>query len=88
MKSDISRPFIVQTSTIQVKATGTKFNVKEYDSNLVTEVTLVSGKIIVNESDDNKNSQLISELNPDQHLDYNRQTKDKVPLLTMTHTDI
>lgn len=77
VKSDVSRPFIVQTSTLQVKATGTKFNVHEYGSNPITEVTLVSGKVFVNASDNNKNSKLISELNPNQHLAYNRQTKVK-----------
>ena len=87
MKSDNSRPFIVQTSTLQVKATGTKFNVLEYDSNPETEVTLVSGKISVNELDNNKNPQLISELNPNQHLVYNRQTKG-INTITMTHTDL
>lgn len=75
VESDISKPFIVQTPTIEIKATGTKFNVQEYDYNPVTEVTLVSGKVIVNETGNNKNPQLISELDPDQHLAYNRQTK-------------
>ena len=77
VESDILKPFIVQTPTIEIKATGTKFNVQEYDSNPVTEVTLVSGKVTVNESGNYKNPQLISELDPDQHLTYNRQTKDR-----------
>lgn len=77
VESDNSKPFIVQTSTLQIKATGTKFNILEHDSDPVTEVTLVSGKITVNELDNNKNLQLISELHPDQHLVYNRQTKVK-----------
>ncbi len=77
VESDVSRPFIVRTSTIEVKATGTKFNVQEYDLNPITEVTLVSGKIFVNESDNKNNPQLISELNPDQHLDYCKQTGEK-----------
>jgi len=76
VEGDILKPFIVRTPALEVKATGTKFNVQEYDSNPVTEVTLVSGKILVSESDDNKNTHLISELNPDQHLTYNRQTKE------------
>jgi len=75
VESDILKPFIVRTPAIEVKATGTKFNVQEYDSNPVTEVTLVSGKILVSESDDSKIPHLISELNPDQHLTYNSQTK-------------
>jgi transmembrane sensor len=73
VKSDVSRPFIVHTSNLQVKATGTKFNVLEYSSNPVTEVTLISGKIFVNKSK-GRDSQLISELNPNQHLDYNIKT--------------
>jgi transmembrane sensor len=77
VKSDISRPFIVQTPTLQVKATGTKFNVQEYVSNPITEVTLVSGKVFVNESDIEKNSTLFLELHPDQHLIYNKQNKTK-----------
>jgi ferric-dicitrate binding protein FerR (iron transport regulator) len=77
VKSDVTRPFIVETSTLQVKAAGTKFNVQEYNSNPVSEVTLVSGKVFVNESGNKKNSQLISELNPDQHLVYNREIRAK-----------
>lgn len=77
VKSDISRPFIVETPTIEVKATGTKFNVQEYDSHPVIEVTLISGKVFVSERTKDLNSQLISELNPDQHLVYYKQTKTK-----------
>jgi len=75
VEGDILKPFIVRTPTFEVKATGTKFNVQEYNSNPVTEITLVSGKILVSKSDDNKNTHLISELNPDQHLTYNKQSK-------------
>jgi len=71
-----SRPFIVHTSGLDVMATGTKFNVLEYDSNPVTEVTLVSGKVFVNKPD-NGNMRLISELSPNQHLKYNQQTEEK-----------
>lgn len=73
VKSNVSSPFIVRTKTLQVKATGTKFNVLDYDLNPVTEVTLVSGKVFVN-GIDNINPELVSELNPNQHLDYDRQT--------------
>lgn len=72
VKSDISRPFIVQTSSMAVKATGTKFCVLEHESNPITEVTLVSGKVFVNELGDK--SELISELSPNQQLKYNIQT--------------
>lgn len=77
VKSDISRPFVVRTSALEVKATGTKFNIQEYDSNPLTEVTLVSGKVVVNELDHKNNPELITELKPDQHFTYNRETRDK-----------
>jgi transmembrane sensor len=73
VKSDVSRPFIVKTSNLLVKATGTKFNVMDFESNPMTEVTLLSGKVFVNGSNI-KNSSLISELNPNQHLQYNKET--------------
>ena len=73
---DIKRPFIVETSTLQIKATGTKFDVLEYDSNPVTEVSLISGKVFINEFDNEKNIRLISELDTDQHFTLNRQSKE------------
>jgi ferric-dicitrate binding protein FerR (iron transport regulator) len=76
VKSNVHSPFIVQTPTLQVKATGTKFNVQDYDSSPEAEVTMVSGKTFVYESG-KRNTQLISELNPNQHLAYKKQTKSK-----------
>ena len=77
VESDETRPFIVETTTLKVKATGTKFNVQEYVNNPVSEVMLVSGKLTINESDPDKNFQLISELSPNQYLAYNRNTKER-----------
>lgn len=70
-------PFIVQTSTLQVKATGTKFNVQEYSSNHFSEVALVSGKVFVNELYKKDKHYLTTELYPNQCLIYNRKTKEK-----------
>jgi ferric-dicitrate binding protein FerR (iron transport regulator) len=72
-ESDVSRPFIVQTSTLQVRAEGTKFNVFEYDSGTESEVTLVTGKVSVIGNLES-GSQLISDMNAGQHLEYNKQT--------------
>lgn len=74
-KSDI--PFIVQTSTLQVEATGTKFNVQEYSSDYISEVALVSGKIFVNELNNENKINLIAELHPNQRLIFNRQSKER-----------
>jgi transmembrane sensor len=76
IKSDISRPFIVQSSTLSVIATGTKFNVSDYYSNTVKEVTLVTGKVSVNKNSDKKPVEIVK-LNPDQHLQFNEQTQEK-----------
>jgi transmembrane sensor len=73
VKSDLSNPFIVTTSDLHVEATGTKFNVFNYDSESISEVTLVSGKVKVT-GYDQKNSKLISDMDPGQHLEYDRNT--------------
>lgn len=75
VRSDVSRPFIVQTPTLNVEAVGTKFNVRENSSNPNSEITLVSGKIIVRELQNKKEPHLISELAPNQHLSFNRITR-------------
>jgi transmembrane sensor len=75
VKSDVSHPFIVRTSNFMVKATGTKFNVLNYESNRISEVTLVSGKVSVNELTNGDKSNLISKLGPNQHLNYDKQNK-------------
>jgi transmembrane sensor len=73
--SNASLPFIVKTADLTIKATGTKFNVMGYNSDLKSEITLVDGKVSVCELDKNGNSTLLKELNPDQHLVYNKSTK-------------
>lgn len=68
--------FIVQTSTLEVKVTGTRFNVQEYSSNNIAEIALAEGKVFVNElNNDSNQSKLIAELYPNQRLIYNTQTK-------------
>src|ERR1035437_6328233 len=44
---DQTRPFIVRTSTINIKVYGTTFNVKAYKDDDVDEATLVKGKITI-----------------------------------------
>jgi transmembrane sensor len=68
-------PFIVKSTNLSVKATGTRFNVLDYNSDTKSEVTLVSGKVYVSESDTSGCSKFISELTPNQHMIYYDQTK-------------
>ncbi len=44
---DQTRPFIVRTSTINIKVYGTTFNVKAYKDDDIAEATLVKGKITI-----------------------------------------
>lgn len=68
-------PFIVKTSNLTIKATGTKFNVFGYNSDSKSEITLLDGKVFVDELNTDGSSRLVSELNPNQHLIFNKCTK-------------
>jgi transmembrane sensor len=70
VESDIHKPFIVETSLLTVKATGTKFSVSEYTSDDEAEVTLVSGKVEVNLTG-GKNIES-SNLSVNQHFSFNK----------------
>ena len=64
-----SKPFEVFTSTLIVRATGTKFNVKAYPNESVTTATLVEGKIDIRKRSWSKDDDGI-ELSPKQCLVY------------------
>ncbi len=46
--ADKVHPFIVSTNKLNVKATGTQFNVEAYSTDTITAVTLMEGKVNVN----------------------------------------
>ena len=71
VESNPRKPFIVETSSLSVKATGTKFNVSGYTSADKVEVTLVSGKVEVSLTDD-KNNITSSKLKMNQHFSFNK----------------
>jgi ferric-dicitrate binding protein FerR (iron transport regulator) len=71
VESNREKPFIVETSSLSVKATGTKFNVSGYTSAEEAEVTLVSGKVEVSLTDDKKNIKS-STLDINQHFSFNK----------------
>ena len=83
VKSDPEKPFIVVTSSLKVKATGTKFNVSVYPDAEDEGVTLVSGKVEVVTTDRN-NTEARSELKPNQHLSFSRATGTS----TIINTDV
>ncbi|MDO9341621.1 MAG: DUF4974 domain-containing protein, partial [Bacteroidales bacterium] len=71
VESDLKKPFIVETSSLSVKAIGTKFSVSGYTSADEAEVTLVSGKVEVSLTDDKKNIKS-SKLDINQHFSFNK----------------
>jgi ferric-dicitrate binding protein FerR (iron transport regulator) len=69
VKSDELRPFIVTTHRFNVKATGTKFNIRAYSDDKSPQVALVEGKVAVTEKTKN-NPERIS-LKPNEILNFN-----------------
>jgi transmembrane sensor len=66
---DKSRPFIVSTSHIKVRALGTEFNVKAYPTDKTIETTLVQGSVKVENSNTAIGSGSVV-LKPNQKLTY------------------
>jgi ferric-dicitrate binding protein FerR (iron transport regulator) len=70
VQSDVTRPFIVKTQSVNVMATGTKFNVQAFSGSSETEVTLLTGKVLVNKKNKGSSPSVITTLKPNQHLVY------------------
>lgn len=68
--SDESIPFLVNTPYFTVKATGTKFNVRTEKNYRNPSVTLTEGKVAVRKTGSDKNTGLITYLQPNQHMTY------------------
>lgn len=66
-------PFIVETDHLDVKATGTEFNVSAYGEDPMEVTTLMEGKVILYDKDSHRQ---IKELSPDQSLKFNVGTRD------------
>ncbi|MGV8137100.1 MAG: FecR family protein [Mangrovibacterium sp.] len=68
------KPFVVNTSRIDVKALGTVFNVNAYPENNDIATTLVKGKVLIEEMNKDGNTEPIKELIPGQHVTYEKKT--------------
>jgi transmembrane sensor len=69
VKTDPSKPFLVKTGNLTIKATGTTFNVKAYPSEKSVTTTLVEGKVEIKGTD--ANNQMFSYLmKPKQKVTY------------------
>jgi len=76
VKSDASSPFLVHTSPVTVKSTGTRFNVLASGDEPHAEITLVSGKVTVNRNRKGKIREVLTVLKPDEHMAYDTLTGD------------
>jgi len=71
---DPEKPFLVKTSDINIIALGTKFNVLAYPDDKIYEVTLESGKVVVEKISGSGESVKLVELEPDHQLVISRKT--------------
>jgi ferric-dicitrate binding protein FerR (iron transport regulator) len=71
---DPNHPFIVKTKRINIKAVGTKFNVLTYPGNDKVETTLIEGKVILEQPNENGKTKSIGSLIPGEHVNYNSTT--------------
>ena len=67
VRSDKKNPFIVYTEDMEVKATGTAFNVEGYSNDTINAVTMVNG--VVEVKLDRSKERL--NLKPGQRINYN-----------------
>lgn len=76
---DKQHPFIVTTSTLEIEATGTEFNVCSYETDSLTTVTLTEGSVIVSDSI------VETEMSAGQTIVYNKNLK--ISRLYLGNTD-
>ena len=66
--TDKNHPFVVKTAYLNVTVTGTRFNVDSYTENDKTNVTLVEGKVAIQ----NKNGNTVAELLPNTNAEFSK----------------
>lgn len=68
--TDKKHPFVIKTANLDLKVTGTSFNVDAYSDNDKTKVTLVEGRVAIQ----NKNGEEIAELLPGMNAEFSKST--------------
>jgi transmembrane sensor len=79
---DKSRPFIVHTENVSIRVVGTSFNVKAYDNDSRIETTLVEGKIMIQ----NKEQEGKIDLSPNQRAVFSKK-KQNILIENYTRTE-
>ena len=70
VRKDANRPFIVHTSSLDIKVLGTSFTIKSYPQDATAETTLLNGSIEVSRKDNPNAARVI--LKPNEKLVFNR----------------
>lgn len=68
VESDATKPFIVRTKNLTVRATGTRFNVNVSSIERTSQITLVEGKVLVSKNVAGGKTIEILKMVPSQHL--------------------
>ena len=68
------KPFIVKTEKLNVKATGTKFNVHAYPDDDIVATTLVEGRVVIDKTVEGEKIETIATMIPRQHVAYNYES--------------
>jgi len=74
VKKEHPFPFYAKTGNISIKVTGTKFNVKSFPEEQFIETTLLSGRIIIEELNQEEHLKQQVIMNPNQFAVYNKNT--------------
>ena len=77
VKSDKDKPFIVQTSALEIRALGTEFNVSAYSEDNVIQTVLKKGSVAIRRIDIGKDENEII-LTPNQLASFDKKTKQSV----------
>ncbi|MCK4676598.1 MAG: DUF4974 domain-containing protein [Bacteroidales bacterium] len=71
---DSEKPFIVKTCNMDIKALGTSFNVSAYPDDEICEITLETGKVIIERTRESGETVKLAELQPDQQIVISKRT--------------
>jgi hypothetical protein len=74
VSGDVNKPFIVQTSALEIRALGTEFNVSAYPEDNVIQTVLKKGSVAIRRIDGSKNENEIM-LSPNQLALFDKKTK-------------
>ena len=71
---DSEKPFIVKTCNMDIKALGTSFNVLAYPDDETCEITLETGKVIIERTRESGETVKLAELQPDHQIVISKRT--------------